>query len=1358
MASTSATQIKQPANEQDFESHCQVLWQCILNDPNVQKVGRRGQAQRGVDLWGVRDQDLRKPVGIQCKLKSGRSLLSEKEVRHEFGEALKFRPALTEYYILTTSPDDRVLQELAYDLAVEQLEAGRKITFYIWGWNAITEKVARYPDAMKAFDPTYGVYSGEIRSDVQAVRIELQASRVDNASGLHNIANELTLLRHAVLSDVPERTSGIVTAVEVQIDAEIDGYRALADGGKVVTALEQFKKLLSRVRDTSSGRILFRIKANIGNCLLHQGKNDEAADLLLEAFSHANSEPKAIANKAFALLLKSDWHGVLEMGRENLVSELADEALSSHVVQAARFVEGISEPLLLVPEKDRGAAGVLISYSHFLRAREDERWQKVAREAAERYPDDQFAKRLSAEAALEIVSLDPSFLKSGRLSPAQKSDLEDAVSKLLDLWNFSRASEGELDGGDVAICCNLLLGYRLLGARAQAMALVREALPIMRHEQDFLLRAVGNALEAGDRIIDDLLPDLAEGPDKLLVVIQLSVARNDWQTLLSVNKSDIDELPASERAISKLALEIAAVAVSPPKDIERVLMAMVHDSALDPRLSILVAQFCDSLKQDGLSFRAWRNARTEAGKDVHHSSLFMTAMYAARKGYWSDAADLLYGHVDPSVDTEELRSLALALVNEQPVRELAKTFFETLPDNIAETQFYRRAKARMYYNYGAVTDAEQATRTLLDSSPDIDSVLMMLMILRRLDRAAESEALLSMPGLLHLSGSPGDKLELSQELARVGRGEDAIRYAYSVLRQNPDDSAVARQYAILILGSDDTVPIPEVKTVGLDCWVMLRNEQGREFSFVIEDGEDKPSQGILGQHHAYSVGTIGKEVGHSFLEERAFGDRPSWEIQAIKHKYLFALHDILENYQHRFPGAGGLWVFTTKDNDIEPILAHVKGVADTEKARAELYTKHQIPFHMVARKYGQVPIQLADYVRAEGGVIRACSGLDAELRKSISTIVDYRGQGVVFDTYSAWIAAGMDILDVLRDIFGEIYIPQSVFDDLLVLRGWETFPTYPGMSLSWIGGSFVREEMTREGFDARKAFIQKQLDIIKAGCMVQAVAAPNERNRIAEIFLANFGSHVMDSAVLASRGHLLVSEDMHHRGIAERAYSVAGVWIQPVLLWAVENGLMDRERYLRKLVELAHLKHAHVTINSLILSDLLYADKSGSLEDFEVVADFIGIRDADIVSHATVISAFAEYIDLSKVPAQLYLRAFGVLLWKLLRYRSEDWHYVTAYLYDRLGLQERDYVYNWLKGHFLDPNPVAMARRTMRNHSARYAVASILADSGSYIRTGHRQGNATNLRKASAAFSAQGIAKYRAPAPPPPKKRGRKRR
>jgi hypothetical protein len=155
MAGYRATQIRKPSNETEFEENCAVLFRDLLNDPNVKRLGTRGQAQHGVDLIGHRDGDPNRSVGIQCKLKSGRARLTAREVRNEVKAAVGHEPPLREYFITTTSKDDAKLDQLALGLMQEQEAAGRRIQIAVWGWNTLEERINQSDAAKQAFDPGF---------------------------------------------------------------------------------------------------------------------------------------------------------------------------------------------------------------------------------------------------------------------------------------------------------------------------------------------------------------------------------------------------------------------------------------------------------------------------------------------------------------------------------------------------------------------------------------------------------------------------------------------------------------------------------------------------------------------------------------------------------------------------------------------------------------------------------------------------------------------------------------------------------------------------------------------------------------------------------------------------------------------------------------------------------------------------------------------------------------------------------------------------------------------------------------------------------------------------------------------------
>ena len=122
-------------DEKDFENLCLALWKRILRDPNAQLNGRRGQRQKGVDLFGRRSRSS-DWVGVQCKVRSN-GQLTEKDVNDDVKAAKSFNPRLSELVFATTAPRDEKIQEHASILTEQNARDGIEMDVSIVSWDDI---------------------------------------------------------------------------------------------------------------------------------------------------------------------------------------------------------------------------------------------------------------------------------------------------------------------------------------------------------------------------------------------------------------------------------------------------------------------------------------------------------------------------------------------------------------------------------------------------------------------------------------------------------------------------------------------------------------------------------------------------------------------------------------------------------------------------------------------------------------------------------------------------------------------------------------------------------------------------------------------------------------------------------------------------------------------------------------------------------------------------------------------------------------------------------------------------------------------------------------------------------------------
>lgn len=156
-----------PRNHADFERKATVLFREILKNPDAKRLGREGQAQYGIDIIGYAGGNTSRIVGIQCKKKTPNLVLTAKEVRDEVQKALKYKPVIYKYIIITTAPKDRKLEQLAQTLTQTQKAKGRKIKIEVWGWDLLEDRIDEYPAARDAFDPAW---SPSVKETLQSLK------------------------------------------------------------------------------------------------------------------------------------------------------------------------------------------------------------------------------------------------------------------------------------------------------------------------------------------------------------------------------------------------------------------------------------------------------------------------------------------------------------------------------------------------------------------------------------------------------------------------------------------------------------------------------------------------------------------------------------------------------------------------------------------------------------------------------------------------------------------------------------------------------------------------------------------------------------------------------------------------------------------------------------------------------------------------------------------------------------------------------------------------------------------------------------------------------------------------------------
>lgn len=1270
--------IAQPTVWQAFEQGSSILWRKILKDDSLHRFGRNGQAQHGMDMFGYRDGDTGKIVGVQCKCKGVGEQATEKEFRTDLDKALAYSPKLTEYFFTTTAADDAPLATFAAKLTEEQRLKGRNIIVRFWGWGTLEQRISEHPDVALVFDPNHSP-----TAEIQTARHEEVVSHLSNLrTSVESLATSMGHLS-------TDATTGAVDSSESALDAEIDRYRDLMKGGQPKTALKLLETLLASLTAANSGHIWFRVKANIGHCHLKLGQQAEAIDFLEQAVAHAPNDPKALANAVLALTLKGSYEDAIAMAfATKLELTPENEVVAAYALQAAGLA-GRADPLSLIPEPLRATDAVQKYHIHYLRSARKGEWMGLARAGRVEHPDDEFYRQAGAEADIEEI-ITGSFDRSRVLTAQERPILLAAAETLAALWGAARVQEAPGREDVVSNCVNAASAFAAAGELARAAELVREALEAAGDgDPDLVIRAAGVAVEADDKELADKVFDvLPEEGVGLLLRGQIAARYGNSGYLAQLHgRPALETVPESEKDVIKALSATAWIkegAKSDPATAAMEIGKLVAANASSARASVLVAQTANELGLPQESRAAYTNAVEAAEREGHWASRTMVSDYALHKGDYSAAAALLYGHVDGTRDSDLLLKLATALAYEYPSRARGAGFFADLPSDIRTLPRYLFLEGILHYHRHDLTAAQGCFEAAHAKSPDqIQPLLLLAQVhLRQGHRTALPDVLKDVvPG--NMIGSAAERMNLSHLLSMAGRADEALKLGYETFDANRNKAKVNLKWIGLSMANIEKLHAISDAPVGVDFWVKLISDDGLEESFLIVDGPGTPADHRYGSDHSLVAAALGHTSGDRFEGPDSLGRSRMWRVVEVSHKYLHAHRDVTEHFNTRFPEATGFWVIRTLGNDVAPIFDVLRQQGEQAARVLGTYAEGNLPIALIVELGGGHVVKFMESLRANGVDIETCDGNLPEREAALAMVDRHVGKGIVLDTLTLWAVAGLDATDVLKELFGEVYLPRSSVEAITELEDDQSgeFGSHAGTSY-YHDGMFYFDEATPERLAAIERSIAVRKDAITNFCTIAAVSAPDDFDPALAAFLKK---GAFDPGFVAKeRGLLLVSEDKRFRAWAG-GEKVESAWLQVVFMYAALSGVIKRERYADLSARLAALGHTPITCTGLMFDDLVQHASDDDRYLVRALARGLGVEKADMKSH---IGVFEDAVRLlwTRAPATLRTQwATGAMIESMLRFREDQRPAMISYIAKLLSRYPggAEYFNGWMNGHFI---------------------------------------------------------------------------
>lgn len=1166
--STSSTSIPKPKNWQDFERQIEILAQCWLRDPNAKGNGRQGQAQQGVDVYGRREKS--EWVGLQCKQKMDKAV-TETELREEVDKATGFEPKLAEFILVTTAPRDAKIQKIARKISDERDD----FSVDVWGWEDVEGLVAQFPLARRAFDPDYSPIISE----------EISGYREETMAGIAEVLAELRSVRQRMGSSV-----SATSATEIEKDesterhGQISLIQSLIDEGEIATAIPLVKRFAETQLEGACASETYRFKIAQANIAIKREQFDHAGKLLLEASEIYPDHKNAKSNLAIGNLLLGNGPEAEELALSLLAIDPANQKMADTLAQA-RAQQEKADPFEGIPDSLLNSSVVWGLKCNLARFANDFRWRAIAKEGATEHPDDKILKRYSAEAIVdECVSEKPAFIVGEKSANIRWSDLEDAAGELLQQIEALKSIDGEIDP---SLAHNAALAARLIGRFDEALNILSSAIIDHPTERELVEQVAmhhvhhGNPNEAISLLSDALR---SSGADLTLAAAYIEVGRfADAKQLL-----DEKDYPQKGEASPFQFLGVHFEWFRAQKRFDEAIEFFVDLSEKLPN-EILPKLFRAKVARLTSDDEAYDEAIRCAVALVNEATPFTVAYELAdeafRGQHYEVTVDLLKDRVATDHENEPL-SLCIAAAMNGELHKTASDLLQRVPSEVAKERWYRRVKIALENKIGSKRALPLLNSYLRDFPDDAEMRTARIGIWQVLGEPGRIRKDIEATDFDSLAGSPFSRMQFYRIATIYSDGLRSVPKAYRLLLENWDNVDCHTGYQSIFLTNDkidgiDCAPL----VVGPDCFFKVMTGKGEERRHRIEDS--KPA--IFGDEWLEPASELarafkGKSVGDKIEFAGAF-QTTTLEVLEVKSVYLDVLHRSMTHFQDRFPSSGALFQLTIDTDADDPFVEMkqmTRRMAERDEELINVYRDNPIPIVWLAGLLGKDEIECSIGLPADMNIpFRVCQGLQEEREVAFNIIQNNQNRGVVVDAVTAVLIKQLGVADAVEAVLGPIKTSSTTIERLSQrLHDAEGMLGRMMGTFGYRDGQYFLNKHTEEQKKTILRVRADDLDWARNHLQILPSLPEAELSKDAKQIADLVGTRAIAPTLAASGAGLpLLADDFGIRIWSKAALDVDGLWLQPVLMKARDDGHLNSEQYADAVMAIVDAGFSYISID-----------------------------------------------------------------------------------------------------------------------------------------------------------------------------------
>ena len=1052
-----------------------------------------------------------------------------------------------------------------------------------------------------------------------------------------------------------------------QFKSEMDAYKSLIDEGLPRKALGRLLDLKTRSWHSLDDLTKYKLLTNIGSAHYELNELESAEVAFKEAYELNKVEAKACAN--YALVLKG-------VGKQTNAERMIGTALSidrdnswiwSVFISVNADTKQLDELLSAIPQEFHRradvAAGIGIKLKMEGRFAESIEWLKVAMQG-------DCPRKIRAFLACTIIESyydDGTTVYTTTHSNSTITEINEAVNTLETEWG--KISNSELSNLYAFWLQSIGLGKRLLGELNDAVSFMRLALKndpsnVVYKKNLALLLVENGEARAAISFFKDLMDSKAY-PEAVVDYAAAHYHDNQFAQTCSVLDGYFKDYPNGDRLSDAIAIYFgAAHNAGISEDNKERLQRLLEREFKDVNIVVALANASYLLLGVDEAIRYLDNNELILNDYIDFRAKVNLARLWFELERFDKSAKWYEQIVNREVISPTFRKLAYCYYKAGQLGEALEACRELRVLNGGPLEHITNMEAHINANIRAYDEAVTLYETYLTAYP------------------TDNESLVGLGRLLYITGQteklsqlidrPVDILNMRIESAITwcklinlsGQFARAVSLLYELRRKHFDEREIHLAYmSIILLRRDTDSTWLDINTVSIDCAVTIASRDSQTIYIIEKRTDPDLSKNEFGSDHPVVNRLLGKKLGDTIILSEGQFETKTGIIMSIKHKYVHALHESMQNFERLFGSDAGIQSvhFDPEDNIVasssfQAILNNIRDHYEQARRIDEMYKSGlPMPVGFVANLTHENIFQVLARITSNTEIgLRCCLGAFDELEAAVRLCSHPIPLTIDLTSLLAQMEIGLP--DKIVQAHGKFIVAQSLEDEVRQLLEEAKSSKTPSLVFGMQAGEFTKHEMTMDEIERNKRNIQAILGFIDQYCEV----LPNlgilsvdlqKKSKLDEMI----GAHFIDTILIASQQRaLLCSDDLNLRMLAKTEFNLEGVWTQALLRSCLQTNHITEMEYHDATATLARLNFIHTSISA---QTILRAGEKTEWSDgtpYIHVAAMLGRKNADLDTARQVLVQGILLLWNQKLSAQRFDTMIRLLLKMFLSGREQQ--------------------------------------------------------------------------------------------------------